>query len=439
MLGRLTGGVHPPESKEETAGLPVEDLPVSQTLVVPMQQHIGAPARPAVEVGDAVARGTLLGEPGGFVSAAVHSPVSGKVAAIEDRMGAMGRRGTCVIVENDGEDRWADGCNIERATDSLDPDAIRKVVADAGLVGMGGATFPMHVKLSPPENKPIDVLLVNGAECEPYLTGDHRLMLEDGESIVAGAELAARAVGAGEVVLAVEDNKPDAFEALTKAAARFECARVVMLPTRYPQGAEKQLIEVITSRQVPSGGLPMDVGVLVQNVSTCAALWKAARFNRPLTERITTVTGPCVANPANLRVRVGTPYSDIFKRVGLVSTPERIVSGGPMMGIAQLSVDIPVTKGTSGLLLLDRVPSAEFRACIRCGKCVLACPVSLVPSQISVLLEAGRVDEATDYDMLDCIECGCCTYVCPSKRPIVNWVKIGKAELREQRARERKA
>lgn len=439
MLFTFSGGIHPPAAKEATKALAIEAFAPPDVLVVPLLQHIGAPAKPVVEAGDKVGKGQVIGEPGGFVSAAVHAPVSGTVKSIEHRLLPIGRKNLCVVIENDGEERWAEGCNVQRDTSGLDAAAIKKIASDAGLVGMGGATFPMHVKLSPPENKPVEILIVNGAECEPYLTADHRLMLEEPDRIIRGGALAAHAVGAGEIIFALEDNKPDAAAALEKAVAGVENASVVMLSTRYPQGAEKQLIEAITGRQVPSGGLPMDVGVLVQNVGTCAALWDACAFGIPLIERITTVTGPAAASPANFRVRIGTPYAALFQRVGFSCPPARIVMGGPMMGLAQASVEIPVTKGTSGLLLLDEVPEDTWRSCIRCGKCVRACPVSIVPSQLSVLLEGGRVDDANEIDLLDCIECGCCTFVCPAKRPIVNWVKIGKAELAERRAREREA
>ncbi len=439
MLFKMMGGVHPPENKDATEALPVEEFPPPALLVVPLQQHIGAPATPAVSAGDPVDKGARVGEPGGFVSVPIHAPVSGKVAAVEPRPGPLGKDVLSVVIENDGEERWAEGLNAARPTAGLDAAAIRSIAQDAGLVGMGGATFPTHVKLSPPENKPVDTVIINGAECEPFLTADHRLMLEEPQHIVQGGDLVRRAVGARTLIFAVEENKPDAFEVLEKAAADVENARAVILPTRYPQGAEKQLIQVLTGRQVPSGGLPMDVGVLVQNVGTCAALYEAARYNRPLIERITTVTGPCAARPANLRLRIGTLYADILERVGFSRPPRRLVMGGPMMGIAQRCFEIPITKGTSGLVLLDEVPDDGFRACIRCGTCVRACPSAIVPSQLSVFLEAGRVDDAAEIDMLDCIECGCCTYVCPSKRPIVNWIKIGKAELAERRAREREA
>jgi electron transport complex protein RnfC len=435
----FAGGVHPPEEKEATEALATRELPAPETLVVPLQQHTGAPATPVVKQGDRVAKGTLLGEPSGFISAAVHSPVSGEVVAIERRPLALGSRGLCVIIRNDGAERWAVGANVETDTSALNAAAIRDGVRAAGIVGMGGAAFPTHVKLSPPENKPIDTLIINGAECEPYLTADHRLMLEDPQSIVLGADLARRAVGASKLVFAVEANKPDAFESLKAAIGSLAGAEAVLLPTRYPQGAEKQLIKAITGREVPSGGLPMDAAVVVQNVATCSAIYYALRFKRPLIERIVTVTGPCAASPGNFRVRVGTPYADLLRAVGFSRIPKRIVMGGPMMGIAQRGVEIPVTKGTSGLILLDAEPPDTWSACIRCGKCVRGCPVSIMPNELSVLIEFEQLEAAAALDLADCIECGCCAYVCPSKRPIVNWVKAGKAELAARRAKQRKA
>ena len=439
MAIAFAGGVHPPESKDSTQGLASQDVKAPETLVVPLQQHLGAPANPVVKQGDKVSMGTLVGEPAGYISAAVHSPVSGEVLGVEMRPLPVGRRGLCVVIKNDGQERWAEGCNAESDPANLDAKAIRERVRAAGVVGMGGATFPTDVKLAPPENKAIEILIVNGAECEPYLTADHRLMLEDALAIVLGADLARRAAGARELIFAVEENKPDAFEVIRQASAGLKDAGTQILPTRYPQGAEKQLIKVLTGREVPSGGLPMDVAVLVQNVATCAAVYYAVKFNRPLIERIVTVTGPCAAAPGNFRVRVGTPYADLLKVVGFSKPPRRIVMGGPMMGIAQSSLDIPVTKGTSGLVLMDDIPADEWLPCIRCGKCVRACPVSIAPNELGVLLEFGQIDQASTLDLLDCIECGCCTYVCPSRRPIVNWVKAGKAELAARRARQGKA
>jgi electron transport complex protein RnfC len=434
MLKTFSGGVHPPESKDATEGLQTQAVKAPGTLYIPLLQHIGVPATAVVKPGDKVFKGTPVGEPGGYISAAVHSSVSGEVIAIEERPLGLGVAGRCVVIRNDFEERWADGCGVERDISKLDRAAIAEAVRGAGVVGMGGAAFPTDVKLSPPANKPVDTLIVNGAECEPYLTADHRLMIEEADAVVRGGDLARRAVGARSIVFAVEANKPDAFESLTKAAEAIGDAQVVMLPARYPQGGERQLIMAVLGREVPSGGLPMDAGAVVQNVATCAAIHEAVTFNRPPIERIVTVTGPCAAKPGNFRVRVGTTYAELIEVVGLRKAPRRIVMGGPMMGIAQRGVDIPVTKSTTGLVLLDEIPPDAWRACIRCGKCVRACPASIMPNELGVLIEARQFADAEAMDLHDCMECGSCTYVCPSKRPIVNWVKEAKAETASRRA-----
>jgi len=434
MLHKFKRGVHPPDEKSRTVRAAIRDAPIPDILVVPLSQHTGASAVPIVGKGVSVDKGMLIGEPGGFISAAVHSPVSGEVVAVEDRALPIGRPGACVIIRNDREERWAPEASIQTDPASLEAGSIRDRVRAAGVVGMGGAAFPTSVKLTPPDQHVrIDTLIVNAAECEPYLTGDYRLMLESPERIVRGAELVRRAAGAQRIVYAVEDDKEDAAKALAGAAGGAAGVGIVLLPVRYPQGAEKNLIESVTGREVPSGGLPMNIGVLVQNVATCAAVCDACAFGRPLIERIVTVTGPCTANPGNFRVRIGTLYSDLLKEVGLAAMPRRIVLGGPMMGVAQTGLDIPVTKATTGLVFLDEVPRDEWRSCIRCGKCVRACPVRIMPSELSVLVEAERIDEANALDLFDCIECGCCAYVCPTRRPIVHRIKYAKAQINARR------
>jgi len=429
MAYRFRGGVHPPESKL-TADASIVDFPIPKQVLIPVQQHIGAPAKTVVAVGDVVRKGQLLAGPGGFVSAPVHASIGGTVKKIAPHPQALGLPAETITIESDDNDDWAEGCDVERDIPAMDSKAIRDAVCDGGLVGMGGATFPTHVKLSPPDNKPIDTFIVNGVECEPFLTADDRLMVETPGKILDGADILRRALGCRRTLIGIEENKPDAIAAMTAAAGERDDMTVLALHVRYPQGAEKQLITAGLGREVPSGGLPMDVGVVVQNVGTCYAADDAVRFNRPLIERIVTVTGECAKTRGNFRVRVGTLLSEIIDHVGVEDGVGRLIIGGPMMGLAQPAAEIPFTKGTSGILLAAEEPQAPTLACIRCGRCIDACPVGLTPSRLSTLLESHMVEEAETWNVNDCIECGCCTYVCPSKRPIVQQVKYGKAELR---------
>ncbi len=435
MHRRFRGGTHPPDHKHYAKDCAIADAPVPDELVVPLSQHIGKPAEAVVQAGEAVRRGQLLGRAAGFVSAAVHSPVSGTVKKLVETPHPLGMKVPGVLLENDHADAWAEGCNETRGTGDLDAAAIVTAVQEAGIVGMGGATFPTHVKLSPPKDKPIDTVILNGVECEPFLTADHRLMLESPTTILEGMRLVMRAVGATAGIVGIEANKPDAADAIRSELADAADIRVEVLPVMYPQGGEKQLIAACTGREVPSGGLPMDIGVVVQNVGTAHAVWEACARRRPLTERITTVTGPGVGTPQNLRVRIGTPVSALLAHCGYdAAATRKLVLGGPMTGPAQFDTTIPVNKGTSGVLALTEAATGPHRDCIRCGRCVDGCPAGLVPSQISILAERGECLETKAWDVLDCIECGVCTYVCPARRPIVHWVKVCKGELARQRA-----
>ena len=429
------GGVHPPEQKHYTENRPIEKAPVPDVVRIPLQQHIGAPTKPCVTPGDAVKKGQMVGEPTAFVSAPVHSSVSGKVVEIAPYPHIFGVDVPCVVIENDKQETWSESVSPDGISDEeldrLSVEEIKKRVKECGLVGMGGATFPTHVKISPPPNKPIDTFIANGCECEPYLTADHRLMVEHPKEILLGIKLLARCVNAKRVIVAIEDNKPEAIKSMKEALGALGLGfEIKVLRTRYPQGAEKQLIKALTGREVPPPpGLPMDVGCLVQNVGTCRAAYWACKSFMPLIERVLTVTGDGVEEPKNLLARIGTPIGFLLEHCRIKPTARKVVMGGPMMGLAQWSDEVVVNKGTSGILVLQESGPWEHGPCIRCGRCVEVCVIGLVPSAISVAVEAGDYDAADAENVLDCIECGCCTYICPSRRPIVQWVKQAKSVL----------
>lgn len=435
---KFWGGIHPNDGKKLAREQAIEEMPLPSEVVIPMSQHIGAPCTPVVKVGDMVKRGQVIGTSEAFMHADVHASVSGKVKKI-DMLPHSGRV-TCqaVVIESDGMDAWADGLPLSRNWEEMPKEEILQAIQSAGIVGMGGATFPAHVKLKP--SKPVDVLIVNGAECEPYLTADERLMLEESERVVTGIQILQKLLSVKSCYIGIEDNKPEACQRMEKACEGTGI-QVASLRTRYPQGAEKMLIYAVTGRIVPCGGLPMDVGAVVQNVGTVAAVTDAVVHGLPLTERITTVSGDAVASPKNLRVRIGTRYQDVIEYCGgFQEVPDKLLAGGPMMGFAQFTLEVPVMKGSSGILGLTKKLTAheEERACIRCGHCVQACPMGLVPSMLSILGEKGDYDRARDeYGVMNCLECGCCTYVCPAKRNIVQYVRLTKSELRAKQAREK--
>ncbi len=422
------GGVHPPERKELSKDAPIERLPLPEVLYIPLSQHTGAPAKPLVKKKDKVKRGTKIGEIQGFISANVHSPVSGTVKGIGPWYHPLGKKQDVVIIEVEG-DEPEEGVGEERDVDKLSKEELVEAVKEAGIVGLGGAAFPTHVKLSPP--KPIDTVILNGAECEPYLTSDYRIMMEMPEKVIEGARIIKRILEPERVIVGIEDNKPDAAERIKEVAARENWIEVVLLKTKYPQGSEKQLIYALTGRQVPSGGLPFDVGVLVQNVGTCVAIYEAVRYKKPLYERVVTVTGG-VNEPKNLMVPIGTPVKNLIDYAGGAKGEiGKVIFGGPMMGLAQLSLDVPVIKGTSGVLvqLKQEVFAGEERGCIRCASCVDVCPMGLVPVMMANVIEAGKHEMAEKLGVLDCIECGCCAYVCPTKRNLVQYFKYAKREI----------
>jgi electron transport complex protein RnfC len=432
-LPTFPGGVHPPDRKFYSAGEPIAPFPLVERLALSLAQGLGAPAKPVVAVGDHVLRGQLIAEPGGFVSAALHAPTSGKVESIGDCPHPAGIRANAIFIAPDGADQWAPGTNVpanDEDVDALKAQALVARIKAAGLVGMGGAAFPTHVKLSPPADKPIECVILNGCECEPYLTADHRLMLERAVEVVRGLRLLVRAVQARRGLIAVEANKADAYERLLREVRGIEGLACRMVAVKYPQGAEKQLIKALLDREVPSGGLPMDVGALVQNVGTAVAVAEAVYLNRPVTERVVTVGGEGIERPANLLVRLGTPYKALLAAQGVRPGARRLISGGPMMGLAQWTADVPVLKGTSGVLVLTSPPPPDWSACINCGKCVESCPSYLMPLKLSKLGEFRRFEDMAKHNLLDCIECGVCTWQCPAKRPILHWIRQGKNELR---------
>jgi electron transport complex protein RnfC len=431
MAISFRGGVHPNDSKSFTASKPIEAAALPGKVVIPVRQHIGAPCTPVVQKGDAVKKGQVIAKAESFVSSNIHASISGTVVDVADYPHPNFGKCLSVVIENDGKDEWAEGIPVQRDWKALEPDAIKGIIKEAGIVGMGGATFPTHVKLSPAPDKKIDTFILNAAECEPYLTADHRLMLEAQDRIVAGVLITMKVLGVTKGFVGIENNKPDAIEAMTKA---FEGTGVQVsgLPTKYPQGAEKMLIKVLAGKEVPSGGLPMDVGVVVQNVGTVIAISDAVERGIPLIERVTTVSGKAIKEPKNLLLRIGTSYEDAIAICGgFSSQPEKIISGGPMMGFAQDAINLPIMKGSSGILAFaaGEANLGVEQPCIRCGRCIDACPMGLNPSMLSILGERNLFEEAKEeYNLLDCIECGCCAYSCPAKRNIVQYVKYCKAQ-----------
>jgi len=437
-LFSFRGGVHPPYRKELAMDRPVQAADIPETLVVPLVQHIGAPCAPTVEVGESVREGQLIGEAKAFVTAPVHSPVSGTVKKIDRTLHPLGFKVPSVAIKQDGEGQKAYLQPLGDDIASLDGKTMLERVKEAGIVGMGGATFPAHVKFAPPKGKIIDTLIINGCECEPYLTADYRVMLEYTEDLILGARMIGKILGVERIIIVVEKNKPEAIEKLkvTQNDGGFTTA---VTETKYPEGAEKVLIHALLGREVPSGGLPMDVHVVVSNVGTALAVCEAVRDGKPLIERVVTVTGDGVKNPGNFLVKIGTPVEWLVEQAGgTIGEIGKLIMGGPMMGLAQASFEVSVIKGTSGILLMQKesVLVEEYHPCIKCSFCVQACPVHLLPSRLSIIAEAENWQLAGEYGVNDCIECGCCTYVCPAKRPIVQLIKTAKIKLRKIKARE---
>ncbi len=421
------GGIHLPDSKAATRDLPITRARIPESLTVPMSQHLGAPCLPVVEKGDRVRRGQMIGDVEAFVSAPVHSPVDGEVTGIVEVLAISGNRVGAVRIVPDPEQDLGD-------YEWIASDEERNRIRAAGVVGLGGAAFPTAVKLTPPQDTPVETVILNGCECEPYLTCDHRMMVEQPERVVAGGRAIAGIVGARRLVIGLEDNKPDAAEALRAHAA--DDAELMVLPTRYPQGAEKQLIWAVLAKEVPHGKLPAATGALVHNVSTAVAVADALQHRRPLMERVVTVTGN-VVRPGNYLTLLGTPVSSLIETAGgFVGEPRRVVAGGPMTGMALADLEVPVVKGTSGVLVLDPSDTApavlDDQPCIRCGRCSDACPMLLQPFAIGVYANRSDWDGSERYHALDCIECGCCAYVCPTRRPLVQLIRRAKHVLLER-------
>lgn len=432
MLKTFRGGIHPPYNKSFTKDKPVIKATLPQKVIIPMSQHVGAPCEPIVKVGDLVKRGQKIGEAKAFVSAPIHASISGKVVAVEPRPHPAGGMVMSVVIESDGQDEIYEGVKPSKPLAELTPDEIKNLIREAGIVGMGGAGFPTQVKLSPPPGKTIDTIIVNGAECEPYLTADHRLMVEKSEDVVLGLKAIMKATGVKKGFIAIEENKPDAIEAIKKAIGAEDGIEVVELATKYPQGGEKQLINAVTGREVPSGGLPMDCHVIVDNAGTCAAIANVLKTGMPLIERISTITGPGIKEPKNLLLRIGTTFEDAIDLCGgFKGNPGKVIMGGPMMGLAQSLLEVPVVKGTSGILVLDdsTVRLFEQSPCIRCARCVDACPIHLLPTMLGKFAERGMWTEAEEYHALDCIECGCCAYVCPAHIPLTQLIRLAKNHI----------
>lgn len=434
------GGVHPPDVKTKTSDKSIERYPLPKTVVLPLSMHLGAPCEPLVKKGDTVKTGQKIADSEKAVSAPIHASITGKVKKIEALHHPLGPRYRSILIEGDGEDEWIEGVDpsmfdkdAPKDVDFSKVSEFKQKIREAGIVGLGGAAFPTHIKLSPPGDKKIDTLIINGAECEPFLTADHRLMLEKPRTIIFGTRIIAEILGVKNIYLAIESNKPDAIEALKPLAGEFDI-NMASCETKYPEGGEKQLINAVTGREVPSGKLPLEVGCVVQNVGTVAAVYEAVALNKPLVERVLTVTGTAVKNPRNLLVRLGTSFSELLEYCGYEKEDKsEIIMGGPMMGKAQKYIDVPVVKGTSGIVALkpEDVVVLEHRPCIRCGQCVSACPMGLNPTSLAIRVEKQEYEDLMKDGIMDCMECGSCSFICPSKRRLVHWIRVGKMEVKK--------
>ncbi len=429
------GGLHPNDHKSETANCAIVRLTPPQTMIYPMQQHIGAPCTPTVNVGDRVYMGQKIGDSDAFVSAPIHSSVSGTVTHIEPRLHPNGRMVMSVVVENDFKDEYYPDVYEREDTDTLTREEKLAIIREAGIVGLGGATFPTHIKLNPPPDKKIDTLIINGSECEPYLTSDYRLMLETPALIFKGAEMIKNILDVSRCVIGIENNKPEAISAMQNLAPSYPDTEIAVLKTKYPQGSEKHLIKAVTNREVPSGKLPADVGVVVNNIDSCIAVYNALFRRKPVISRIVTVSGSAVRKPSNFRVRTGTPLEFVLMAANCdFEKAKKVIMGGPMMGTALYDLSVPAIKGTSAILAFteEELDTNKTVNCVKCGKCIAACPMKLMPALLNSYIKINDFEKLQKLNIMDCIECGICSYTCPSRQPITQNIKTAKIKLRHK-------
>ncbi len=433
-LKTFPGGVHPSDLKHHSKDSAIEEIPLPEKVVIPLSQHIGSPSKPIVKKGDEVITGQKIAEAGGFVSIPMHASITGKITKIGKFNHPNGAMGNAIEITKNEEEKWIPLIDEKKFLE-LSAEQIKKRISEAGICGMGGAGFPTHVKLSPPKEKPIDTVILNGVECEPYLTADYRLMKEKADEIISGLKLIMKTVSAQNGIIGIEANKPDIIKHFKQKLKNNKQLRVIGLKLKYPQGAEKQLIYAATKRKVPNkSGLPMDVNVVVQNVGTSLAVYEAVRFKKPLIERVITISGKIVKKPKNIKARIGTKFSTLLEHCDNTSEDiHKIVSGGPMMGFAISSLETPMAKTSSGLLLFGtedaRLEKEDI--CLRCGRCVDVCPMNLVPSLIAHNVKHEDWDMADKYGVMDCMKCGSCAYVCPSHIKLIQWIDIGKIKINE--------
>jgi len=431
-------GIHPFEGKELSMDSAIKSIGASDIMVYPLSQHIGAPAKPVVSAGERVLKGQLIADSDGLISSPVHSAVSGTVIAVEKRLTVEGTKQDCIVVENDGLYETVSGFGEDRDADNLSEKEIIEIIRDAGIVGLGGAGFPTHVKLSPKNAQGIDTLIINGSECEPYLTSDYRMLLEKSTEIIDGIKAMLKLFPNAEAVVAIENNKPDAIKLFEEKTAGIEKINVLTLKTKYPQGGERQLIYSVTGRKINSKMLPADAGCIVVNVSTCFAVYEAVYKNMPQIHKVLTITGEAAKSPCNLDVPVGMSFSDVLEAAGgAYDEVVKFISGGPMMGSAMSSLDVPVVKTSSSILAFskDDVAALPQSACIHCGRCAAACPEFLIPQMLAKSVKANDFDKFESLGGMECIGCGCCVYVCPAKIPLTQMFKLGKAKINAQRVK----